>query len=77
MKDEAAAKDPDFLLAAYVRMYLTVSDRIYVKHSISRYALLKQIKKLGLMSSSEFVEFNETFNQGQTLNSGLPQSIEI
>lgn len=41
IKDEDIVRDPDSLLTAYVRMYLTVSDRLYVKHGVTRYELLK------------------------------------
>lgn len=54
MKDEEIVRDPDSLLTLYVKSYLNVSDRLFIKHKVTRYDLLKQIKKMGLMNNPQF-----------------------
>jgi len=41
LKESEIGRDPDRLLAAYVRVYITVSDRLFIKHGVTRDDLLK------------------------------------
>ena len=70
--------DPDSILLTYIRAHTVVSDKLQVDAGISRNALLREIKRRGLLETDRFKDFNQSLiHQAETRYDLIPDFLQI